>query len=111
MRIIIIIVLAITTSIFLTGFLLDDNGIGIFSNASGQDLKTDWPMWRHDLEHSGNTISRGAVTNQTLWKFNTGGQVGSPFVVDGIVYVGAYDRNVYAFRAADGVQIWNYATD
>ena len=45
-----------------------------------------------------------------LRKFNTGGQIGSPTVADGFVYVGSYDGNVYAFNAANGEQIWNFST-
>ena len=52
----------------------------------------DWPMLLQNVEHTGTSRSVAPETNQTLWKFNTGGQVGSPLVVDGVVYVGAYDR-------------------
>ena len=60
--------------------------------------------------HTGNSGSVAPVTNATLWKFNTGGQVGSPTVVDGVVYVGSYDRKIYAFDASDGSVLWSYAT-
>ena len=31
-------------------------------------------------------------------------------MADGVVYVGSYDHKIYAFRAADGFQVWNYIT-
>jgi outer membrane protein assembly factor BamB len=34
----------------------------------------------------------------------------SPAVADGVVYVGSYDGNVYAFNAATGVKIWSFPT-
>ena len=34
----------------------------------------------------------------------------SPAVVNGVVYVGSGDGNVYALNAASGVQLWNYTT-
>lgn len=48
-----------------------------------------WPMFQHDLLHSGCSNSAAPKTNQTLWKFNTGGQVGSPSTVDDVAYVGS----------------------
>jgi hypothetical protein len=44
-------------------------------------------MFHHDLMHTGNSNSEAPNTNQTLWKFNTGGQVDSPVVAGGVVYV------------------------
>src|SRR3989337_1820968 len=70
-----------------------------------------WPMFHHDLSHTGASNSDVRRTNQTLWKFNTGGQVGSPVVVDGVVYVGSFDHKVYAFKASSGDLIWNYTTN
>ncbi len=34
----------------------------------------------------------------------------SPAVVNGVVYVGSYDHNVYALNAANGAKLWSYAT-
>src|SRR4030067_1291077 len=69
-----------------------------------------WPMFHHDLTHTGNSNSTAPNTNQTLWKFNTGGQVNSPAVADSVVYVGSYDHRVYAFNASNGSLTWNYTT-
>lgn len=69
-----------------------------------------WPMFHSDLAHSGYSNSQAPQTNQTLWKFNTGGQVDSATVVGGIVYVGSYDHKIYAFNASNGALIWNSLT-
>jgi outer membrane protein assembly factor BamB len=39
-----------------------------------------------------------ASTGDVLWSYTTGGWVdSSPVVVNGVVYVGSFDGNVYAF--------------
>jgi outer membrane protein assembly factor BamB len=68
-----------------------------------------WPMFHHDLTHTGYSTSTVQNTYQTLWSYTTGsGVYSSPAVVDGRVYVGS--DNVYALNASTGVRIWNYAT-
>ncbi len=45
------------------------------------------------------------------WSFPTGGPVhSSPAVANGVVYVGSFDRNVYALDAATGAVLWSYTT-
>ncbi|MCW4028442.1 MAG: PQQ-binding-like beta-propeller repeat protein [Candidatus Bathyarchaeota archaeon] len=69
-----------------------------------------WPMFHADLSHTGYSASSAPKSNQTLWAFNTGGQMGSPTVVDGVVFVGSYDHKIYAFNASNGAVIWSYLT-
>jgi outer membrane protein assembly factor BamB len=75
-----------------------------------------WPMFHKDLAHSGYSGSSGPLTNQILWKFQTGSSVeSSPAVVDGVVYFGALwnGKNgfVYAINATTGSKIWQFATN
>ncbi|MFJ9694817.1 PQQ-binding-like beta-propeller repeat protein [Kitasatospora sp. NPDC101183] len=45
------------------------------------------------------------------WPFATGGFVtAAPAVVGGVVYVGSYDKNLYALDAASGTRKWAYTT-
>ena len=69
-----------------------------------------WPMWRNDPEHSG--TGQSGPTNLTLrWKFTTnGGVVSSPSVVDGRVYVGSNDKNIYSIDARSGRLVWKFMT-
>ena len=70
-----------------------------------------WPMFHRDLSHTGYSTATGPSTNQTLWTFKTQNKVwSSPAVVDGVVYFGSFDKNVYAVKASDGAKIWNYST-
>ena len=86
------------------------------SGVSTQDTVDWWPMFHHDLAHSGYSTSTGPATNQTLWSFTTGnGVYSSPAVVSGVVYVGSGNMglsygHVYALNARTGAQVWNYTT-
>jgi outer membrane protein assembly factor BamB len=47
-----------------------------------------------------------------IWEFKCEDEVrSSPVVADGIVYVGAYDNNLYALNAKTGEFQWKYATE
>ncbi|MDW8325926.1 MAG: serine/threonine-protein kinase [Anaerolineales bacterium] len=55
-------------------------------------------------------ISRSEVT--PLWVFRCEDEIrASPVVSGSLVYVGAYDNNLYAINAADGKLVWKYATE
>ncbi len=70
-----------------------------------------WPMFHHDLSHSGYSASVGPATNDTLWAYTTySNVVSSPAVVDSKVYIGSMDRNVYCLNADTGAKIWQYET-
>ena len=69
-----------------------------------------WPSWRADPTHS-STAPFGPSNLSLTWKFATKGSViSSPSVVDGIVYVGSQDKNIYALGAWSGSLIWNFTT-
>jgi len=85
-----------------------DGGSGDFVAQSGVDW---WPMFRHDLNHTGYSTSKAPNTNNTIWKYTTGDRViSSPAVADGKVYVGSDDDKVYCLNASTGAHIWNYTT-
>ncbi|MHA2248656.1 MAG: outer membrane protein assembly factor BamB family protein [Candidatus Hodarchaeales archaeon] len=68
-----------------------------------------WPMFRHDLQHSGYSTFNAPDTNNVLWSYTTGDNVrSSPAVADGKVYIGSWDGNVYCLDANTGGYIWNY---
>jgi outer membrane protein assembly factor BamB len=53
----------------------------------------------------GKVYALDAATGTEQWRFQTGGHVhSSPVVVDGTVYVGSWDGNVYALTG--GNQQW-----
>ncbi len=85
---------------------------GTYGEYAGESLEVDWwPMWGHDLNHTGYSTSPAPDTNNIIWTYTTGSIVlSSPAVADGKVYVGSHDNNVYCLNASTGVHIWNYAT-
>jgi hypothetical protein len=75
-------------------------------------LAQDAPMFRGNLQHTGVYQGSGLPTlSGVKWKFHTSGQViSSPAVINGIVYFGSTDGNLYAVDAASGTLKWKFAT-
>jgi outer membrane protein assembly factor BamB len=72
---------------------------------------SNWSMFRADPTHS-STAQEGPSNLTLAWKFTTKGSViSSPSVVDGIVYVGSQDKNIYAIEASNGNLIWKFTTN
>ncbi len=69
-------------------------------------------MFRGDPAHSGVYASAGPRQfHGVKWKFATGFRVvSSPVYVDGVLYFGSDDNNVYAVDAITGLQKWKYTT-
>jgi outer membrane protein assembly factor BamB len=76
----------------------------------------NWSMFRGNPAQTsgGGVLPAGPAgpTNMELkWKFNTGGAVGSSAtIVNGVVYVGSGDKNIYAIDANTGSKIWSFTT-
>jgi outer membrane protein assembly factor BamB len=57
-------------------------------------------------------VMQSNVSNKPLWTFECEDEIrGTPCIHNGMVYVGAYDNNLYALNAATGEFIWKYPTD
>jgi outer membrane protein assembly factor BamB len=69
-----------------------------------------WPMFHNDLRNTGYSSSTAPRTNETAWRFNTGGPVDSPTVSGDLVYFGSYDDNFYALNITDGKVVWRFKT-
>ena len=55
-------------------------------------------------------IKPGSI--KALWKFECEDEIrGSPTIQDGIIFIGAYDNNIYAIHADTGEFFWKYATE
>lgn len=74
--------------------------IGAAAGASGAGLSTI--AWGGSAE---------LQASQLIWKFQCEDEIrGTPTVKDGVVYVGAYDNNLYALNALDGKFRWKFPT-
>ena len=78
-----------------------------------------WPQARFRPNHKGvnpfeTTLSPSTVGGlHQLWATPLGGDVGvsAPTVVNGVVYIGSFDHNVYALNAQTGSILWATPTD
>ena len=72
----------------------------------------DAPMFRNDLAHSGVYAAAGVPKLKGVkWTFHTRGEVvSSPAVVDGVIYVGSNDGNLYALDQQTGAKKWAFST-
>ena len=72
----------------------------------------EWTMFHHDLNHSGYTTSSDqANLAKPLWNYSTGAPVvSSPAVVDGCVFVGSKDGQIYCLNSSNGQRIWSFPT-
>ena len=73
--------------------------------------ENDWSKFRGSISNNG--YREGTVPPQLslIWSFSTENFIyGSTAVVDGRVYIGSYDNNVYCLDADTGDKIWSYAT-
>jgi hypothetical protein len=71
-----------------------------------------WPMFRHDIQHTGNSTTLFAPTIiSEIWRYRTGARIrSSPAIVDDKVYIGSDDGNLYCINVSDGQLIWEYDT-
>ena len=78
-------------------------------------VNTNWTQFHFTPNHKGlnpyeNVLNPKTVGNlELLWSFPTGGAVqSSPAIVNGVVYVGSNDGNVYALKASTGAVLWSF---
>jgi outer membrane protein assembly factor BamB len=71
----------------------------------------DVPMFQGDPARTGAMPGPGPVgTPIVRWRFATGGAVvGAPALVDGVLYVGSDDGNLYALDARTGRERWRFS--
>src|SRR2546422_2847985 len=96
-------------------------GLALLLTAPAAARAEDWPMYGRDLKHS--FTNSAALINASnvatllpAWTFLTGDAVSaSPAIVDGVVYVGAWDGFFYALDAntssPSGAMIWKFQVD
>jgi hypothetical protein len=79
-----------------------------------QDELSDVPMFRGNPARTGEMPGPGPDDSggiAEIWRAKIGNQsTSSPAVVDGVVYVGSDDGNLFAVDAVDGTERWVFAT-
>ena len=85
--------------------------IFLFSAVLIPFANADWTMFRSDPSHSVALAQAiRAYSHAALERHHWSIFHSSLAVVDGVVYIGSGDDNVYALNAANGIQLWNYNT-
>ncbi|MCW4010226.1 MAG: PQQ-binding-like beta-propeller repeat protein [Candidatus Bathyarchaeota archaeon] len=70
-----------------------------------------WSMWRGNTATPGVVQGTGPLCLAPEWSFTTEGPItSSPAAVNGKVYFGSQDGNIYCIDAYDGTPIWNFTT-
>ena len=68
-----------------------------------------WTTLQGDERRTGYTESPAPDSNQTYWKFQTGGPItSSPVASAGMVFVASTDGYLYAVNATTGTKIWDF---
>ena len=80
--------------------------------AAAPEASPTTAMFRGGPAHTGVQVaSAPREFHRVRWTFPTGGHiVSSPVLLDGVIYFGSNDNNVYAVAAGNGRQLWAHAT-
>ncbi len=72
---------------------------------------TPWPMFHHDIRHTGQSPYLGAQTNTVKWTYTAGDSVRSSPAIgsDGTIYFGAHGGTLYAIDP-NGDKKWSFNT-
>jgi outer membrane protein assembly factor BamB len=72
---------------------------------------TAWTYWRGNMNSPGVTNQIAPEKLNVRWTFTAGGPItSSPAIVNGKVYVGSNDNNIYCVDADNGNKIWEFTT-
>src|SRR5574337_519147 len=72
---------------------------------------TPWPMFRHDLQHTGRSPYVSVQKPVLKWTFQTEGPITSSPAIgdDGTIYVGSKDKKLYAINRNGNLK-WTFET-
>ena len=69
-----------------------------------------WTTLQGNERRTGYTASPSPDSNQTYWKFQTGGSiVSSPVAAEGMVFIASTGGHLYAINATTGTKIWDFS--
>src|SRR5947208_16387875 len=105
--------LQVAVSFCILGLMFGTNWTSVVAQSATPGLaNTPWPMFRHDLLHTGRSPYLGAQTFHLKWSFDTGGEgIDSTPAIDanGNVYV--QSRSGYLFALyPNGTFRWKFST-
>lgn len=82
-----------------------------FSATANIVFAGDWPMFRHNLQHTGATDETVPDELKLIWSYHTGSSGGgeTPVISDNRVFGGSC-RGIYCLDADTGDLIWDFVT-
>jgi len=88
----------------LVGMLIICTAILLLSETGSIACAGDWPMFHHDLRHTGYTDEKIPDDLKLIWSYKTRDRVvpSSPAVADGKIFVGSWDGKIYCFGEKKG---------
>lgn len=82
--------------------------IKTFEAKETSETDWDWPMFHHDLRHTGYSPSTAPDMNQKLWSYETGRNINSQAAIaNGRVFIGSFDKKIYCLNESTRELIWN----
>jgi outer membrane protein assembly factor BamB len=75
--------------------------LSINASAAGGLANSPWPMFRHNLNHTGlSPYDTSANIGQLKWSFETGDMIFSSPAIgsDGTIYIGSWDEKLHAIN-------------
>jgi outer membrane protein assembly factor BamB len=90
-------------ALFSAGLLL-----ALATPAAAQLANSPWPMFQHDLQHTGRATVSGPQSEPAIcWEYRGGKRRAAPSVgADGTVYLTVGRRPMVALDPADGAELW-----
>jgi outer membrane protein assembly factor BamB len=86
-----------------------ENRLGAY--ADSPEDPDNWPMFRHDLQHTGYSSSTAPDKAEVKWFYNTTMEVdSSPAVANGRLIVGVSNGQILALNSTTGQKLWSYDT-
>jgi outer membrane protein assembly factor BamB len=84
------------------------DGAAIETALPVQQGATEWPLGRGNALADGVAKTKLPQKPEVVWKvtIDKGAFDGTPVIADGVVYLGDMDGTVYAWKLADGTEIW-----
>ena len=81
------------------------------SPAFAQLANSPWPMFMHDVQHTGQSPLNGPQQNALYWQYQTGSEIVAPPVLgtDSTIYVGDTNGKFHAI-SPNGTTKWTYST-
>ena len=73
--------------------------------SSGVPMLRGNPARTGEMPGPGPDASNGV---EAIWTYKAGYEITVPAVVDGVVYIGSWDENLYAVNAKDGTERWRF---